>query len=240
MVGSFLLCSSLLLFCLACVNCKLPCPQRDLFKIDADNVQTVFDTNEYWFVKFYAPQCVHCKRIWSTIMNVKIDVQSDDKRRVYFGEVNCDDTNGRSICEQYGVLNIPQLKLFKGNELLSTYSYSTNDERLIKKWINYVTTPVFWAVHSEEELNSRQTDDNFFLTCAENLSDDLIKAAKIYSEECYFINIKNRELCDKLSIKANHLHVRGAQEHATYDLNKIDFEELKSFMNKNRFPLEII
>ncbi|EUD67123.1 hypothetical protein C922_02273 [Plasmodium inui San Antonio 1] len=237
MTGILLLCSSLLLFCLACANCKLPYPQRDLLKIDADNAQTVFDADEYWLVKFYAPQCVHCKRIWNTIMSVKIDVQSDHKRRVYFGEVNCEDTKGRRVCEQYGVLQIPQLKLFKGKELLSTYSYTTNDERLIKKWINYVTTPVFLAVHSEEELNSCQTDDNFFLTCSENLSDDLIKAAKLYSEECYFINIKNGELCDKLSIKENHLHVRGAEEHATYDLNKIDFEELKSFMNKNRFPL---
>ncbi|CAG9476969.1 protein disulfide isomerase, putative [Plasmodium vivax] len=237
MTGSLLLRSSLLLFCVACANCKLPYPQSDLLKIDADNAQTVFDTNEYWLVKFYAPQCVHCKRIWSTVMNVKIDVQIDEKRRVYFGEVNCDDTNGRRVCEKYDVLKIPQLKLFKGSELLSTYSYTTNDERFIKKWINYVTTPVFWAVHSEEELNSCQTDDNFFLTCSENLSDDLIKAAKLYSEECFFINIKNGELCDKLNIKANHLHVGGAEEHATYDLSKIDFEELKSFMNKNRFPL---
>ncbi|KMZ80389.1 hypothetical protein PVIIG_06576 [Plasmodium vivax India VII] len=73
-------------------------------------------------------------------MNVKIDVQIDEKRRVYFGEVNCDDTNGRRVCEKYDVLKIPQLKLFKGSELLSTYSYTTNDERFIKKWINYVTT----------------------------------------------------------------------------------------------------
>ncbi|GAW81044.1 hypothetical protein, conserved [Plasmodium gonderi] len=236
MTKNMLLLSFFLIFFLPNISCMHSYPQHDLFKIDSDNIQSAFETNEYWLVKFYAPQCVHCKRIWNTIINVKLEIQNDDKKKVYFGEVNCDDKKGRRVCDQYGVLKIPQLKLFKGSELVSTYSSNMNNESFIKKWIYYVTTPAFFDVHSEEELKPYESD-NFFLTCSENLSDNLIKAAMLYKEECYFINIKNEALCTKLKIEKNHLHVKGEYEHAIYNLNEIDLKQLKSFINKNRFPL---
>ncbi|SBS83722.1 protein disulfide isomerase, putative [Plasmodium ovale curtisi] len=179
-------------------------------------------------VVIYAPQCVYCQRIWNKVINLKTEIQNENKRKIYFGEVNCECKSGRSICEKYAVFRIPQLKLFKGSELISTYSNNMSDENFMKKWIYYVTTPVFQSVDSEEELNSYKSDDSLFLTCSDNLN---------YNEECYFINIKNQELCDKLKIGSSQLHVREKYEHATYNLDKVDFEQLNSFVNKNRFPI---
>ncbi|CRG96324.1 protein disulfide isomerase, putative, partial [Plasmodium gallinaceum] len=185
----------------------------------------------------YAPQCAYCKHIWNRIINLKILIQNENKKKIYFGEVNCDDNSGREICKKYDVINIPQLKMFKGNELLSTYSNYINNETFIKKWIYYVTTPIFYNIHSEEELNSYKTEDNIFLICSENLNEDLIKAAKLYYDGNYFLNIKNEEMCKKLNIEQNHLYVKGLYKHDTYNLDQKDFESLKSFINKNRFPL---
>ncbi|XP_026306279.1 putative protein disulfide-isomerase C1F5.02, partial [Piliocolobus tephrosceles] len=212
-------------------------PQNEILQIHSQNIQAVLGLNEFLLIKFYAPQCEHCKRIWNKIMHLKYEIQNDNKKKVYFGEVNCADTNGRSICEEYSVVKIPQLKMFKGNKLLGTYSNDIMNESLIKKWIYYVTIPIFHGVHSEEELNEFKTGDNFFLTCLEHPNDVLIKVAKLYYDECYFINIQNQELCDKLNIKNNQLQVKGKYEHSFYNLDELDFEKVKSFVNKNRFPI---
>ncbi|SCN12794.1 protein disulfide isomerase, putative [Plasmodium malariae] len=232
----FILCLSLFfLFCNT--NTQYPYAHHGILNIDSDNIQDVFNTNEHCLIKFYAPQCVHCKRIWNKIVNLKSTIQNDDKKKVFFGQVNCGDTKGKFICQKYDVLRVPQLKMFKGSELVSTYSNNINDENFVKKWIYYVTTPIFLGVHSEKELSAYITDDNLFLTCSENLSDDLIEVAKLYYDEHYFINIKNQNLCDKLNIKTSQLHVKGLYEHDAYNLDKIEFEPLKTFVNKNRFPL---
>ncbi|CRH00145.1 protein disulfide isomerase, putative [Plasmodium relictum] len=216
---------------------KYSYPQHEILKIDSENIQNIFETNDYWLIKFYSPHCVHCKQIWNTIINLKILIQNDKEKKIYFGEVNCDDNLGRTICKKYDVLNIPQLKLFKGNELISTYSNYANNENSIKRWIYYVTTPIFFDIYSEEEFNSYKTEDNIFLICSQILNEDLIRAAKLYYEENYFINIKNHEICEKLNIKSNQLYVKGLYKHSTYNLDQVDFKSLKSFINKNRFPL---
>ncbi|SCP04603.1 protein disulfide isomerase, putative [Plasmodium ovale] len=228
---------SFLFFFLCNANAEYAYPQHEVLNVDTDNIERVFETNEYWLIKFYAPQCVYCQRIWNKVINLKTEIQNENKRKIYFGEVNCECKSGRSICEKYAVFRIPQLKLFKGSELISTYSNNMSDENFMKKWIYYVTTPVFQSVDSEEELNSYKSDDSLFLTCSDNLNDVVIRVAKQYNEECYFINIKNQELCDKLKIGSSQLHVREKYEHATYNLDKVDFEQLNSFVNKNRFPI---
>ncbi|KEG02204.1 hypothetical protein YYE_02943 [Plasmodium vinckei vinckei] len=219
------------------INAKYPYPQNDILKVTSDNIQSVFELNQYWLIKFYAPQCVHCKRIWNKIINLRYDIQNDNKRKVYFGEVNCEDTNGRAICDKYKVSGVPQLKLFKGSEIISTFSNDINNEPILKKWLYYTTTPIFHGIYSEEELNNYKTKDSLFLTCSENLNDNLIKVAKLYFEENYFLNIKNQELCTKLAIKDNSLHVQGAHDNFVSNINQMNFEELKHFANKNRFPL---
>lgn len=219
------------------INAKYFYPQNEILKVTSNNIQSVFELNEYWVIKFYAPQCVHCKRIWNKIINLRYDIQNENKKKVYFGEVNCEDTNGQSICDKYKVSNVPQLKLFKGNELISTFSNDINNEPILKKWLYYATTPIFHGIYSEEELNNYKTNNSLFLTCSENLNDNLIKVAKLYFEENYFLNIKNQELCTKLNIKNDSLYVQGVHDNFISNINKMNFEELKHFVNKNRFPL---
>ncbi|EWC75850.1 hypothetical protein C923_03467 [Plasmodium falciparum UGT5.1] len=129
------------------------------------------------------------------------------------------------------------INLFKGSELISTYSNDITNYNNIKSWIYYITTPLFVGVQDENELKSYETENNIFLTCSENLPADLFDVAKLYKEECYFINITNPDMCTRMNIKTNELHVMSAYNHSTYDLDTLDRELLKLFVNKNRFPL---
>ncbi|EUR70224.1 hypothetical protein PFBG_03452 [Plasmodium falciparum 7G8] len=169
-------------------------------------------------------------------------ITSNKENRKYFNyelcsTVNCDNQKGYTVCEIYGAMRVPQLKLFKGSELISTYSNDITNYNNIKSWIYYITTPLFVGVQDENELKSYETENNIFLTCSENLPADLFDVAKLYKEECYFINITNPDMCTRMNIKTNELHVMSAYNHSTYDLDTLDRELLKLFVNKNRFPL---
>lgn len=212
-------------------------PQRDILNINSDIIDEIFKTGDFWFIKFYAPQCVHCKKIYNVIINLKKLIQSENRAKVYFGEVNCEDSNAIDICSKYNVEKIPQLKIFKGGELLTTYSNYVNEEFFLKKWVYYVTTPLFLEINFEEELNSYKTDDNRFLVCGKNIHPELLVAAEEYSEEHFFLKITNKELCDKLKIQENILYVNGPFNHDTYNLNQINRDSIKSFIRKNRFQL---
>ncbi|SOV15765.1 protein disulfide isomerase, putative [Plasmodium sp. gorilla clade G2] len=228
-----------LLLCLFRCNTKvnLTYPQYDFLKMDSENISEALESNTYWFINFYAPQCVYCKYIWDKLRNIQKSIQNENRRKIYFAEINCDNPKAYSLCEIYGALKVPQLKMFRNSALISTYSNDITNENSIKSWIYYVTTPIFVGVQNEDELKSYETENNMFLTCSENLPDDLFDVAKLYYEECYFINITNPDMCTKMNIKANELHVKSAYNHSTYDLDKLDPELLKSFINKNRFPL---
>ncbi|SOV80206.1 protein disulfide isomerase, putative [Plasmodium reichenowi] len=212
-------------------------PQNDFLRIDSENIGEAFENNDYWLINFYAPQCVYCKFIWDKLRYIQRSIQNENRTKIYFGEVNCDNKKGYTVCEIYGALRVPQLKMFKGSELISTYSNDITNYNHIKSWIYYITTPLFVGVQNENELKSYETENNMFLTCSESLPVALFDVAKLYKEECYFINITNPDMCTRMNIKANELHVRSAYNHSTYDLDTLDRELLKLFVNKNRFPL---
>lgn len=212
-------------------------PQRNVLNINLDNIDNIFKTEDFWLIKFYAPQCVHCKKIYNVVINLKKMIQSENKSKVYFGEVNCEDSDATDICSNFNIQKIPQLIIFKKGEILATYNNHINEEYFLKKWVYYATTPLFLEIHSEEELNSYQTEDNRFLVCStkKDLHPDLLSTAEDFSEENFFLKITNKELCDKLNIQDNVLLVDGDNEHFTYDLNQIQRQSIKSFIKKNRF-----
>lgn len=214
-------------------------PQKDVFQIESADIEAVFNSNHYWIIKFYSPECYHCKKVWSVYVNLKDNIQKENKGKVFFGEVNCSSHRSKDICKKHNILQIPQFKIFKGPELLSTYSYFVNEEVFLKKWIYYVTTPIFLEIESEEELQNYKTDDVRFLTCSKNLPTKLIEVAQKYHEEHYFLNVKNETLCESKGIKPNKLFVDGLYEHETFDFTTEDKQNelLKSFIRKNRFHI---
>eukprot|EP00188_Purpureofilum_apyrenoidigerum_P002442 Plantae.Rhodophyta-Purpureofilum_apyrenoidigerum.ctg2515.p1 GENE.Plantae.Rhodophyta-Purpureofilum_apyrenoidigerum.ctg2515~~Plantae.Rhodophyta-Purpureofilum_apyrenoidigerum.ctg2515.p1 ORF type:complete len:501 (+),score=107.19 Plantae.Rhodophyta-Purpureofilum_apyrenoidigerum.ctg2515:180-1682(+) len=69
----------------------------------------VVDSNETWFVEFYAPWCGHCRNLvpaWEKAADHM-------KGIVFFGGVNCDDN--RELASKYGIRGFPTIKVFKGS-----------------------------------------------------------------------------------------------------------------------------
>jgi len=68
----------------------------------------------YWYVKFYAPWCGHCKRMaptWDELAG----------QAAGFGVAKVDCTQEKATCQEYGVRGYPTIKLFKDGEVVADY-----------------------------------------------------------------------------------------------------------------------
>lgn len=72
----------------------------------------VTNTNEPWFIKFYAPWCHHCQAMapnWNQMARTMKD-------KLNIGEVNCDEQ--KRLCKDAGVKGYPSLLFFRGGDRL--------------------------------------------------------------------------------------------------------------------------
>jgi thioredoxin-like negative regulator of GroEL len=72
--------------------------------IDNSNWETISNTNDEYFILFYAPWCGHCKRVkptWSELSHATIKV----------AEVDCQDN--RDICMQFEIKGYPTMLRLK-------------------------------------------------------------------------------------------------------------------------------
>ncbi|CAI6337110.1 unnamed protein product [Periconia digitata] len=70
----------------------------------------VTNSNEPWFIKFYAPWCHHCQALapnWNQMARTMKD-------KLNIGEVNCDEQ--RALCKNAGVQGYPSLLFFRGSD----------------------------------------------------------------------------------------------------------------------------
>lgn len=77
---------------------------------DANFHSKVTNSEELWFVEFYAPWCGHCKALkpaWSNLANTM-------KGKVNVGAVDC--TANQQTCSEFGVQGFPTIKFFAENK----------------------------------------------------------------------------------------------------------------------------
>lgn len=75
-----------------------------------DFADQVVNSNELWFVEFYAPWCGHCKNL----KPVWIEAAGELKGKVNMGAVDC--TVHQGVCSQFGVQGYPTIKFFGANK----------------------------------------------------------------------------------------------------------------------------
>lgn len=79
--------------------------------LTADNYdEIVTNTNDLWFIKFYAPWCHHCQALAPNWQNLARQMRG----HLNIGEVDCD--VHKKVCKQAGVKGYPTMILFKGSE----------------------------------------------------------------------------------------------------------------------------
>ena len=70
----------------------------------------VTNSQEPWFIKFYAPWCPHCQHLAPTWSQLAREMQG----KLNIGEVNCDDEP--RLCRDARVASYPTIHFFRGGE----------------------------------------------------------------------------------------------------------------------------
>jgi protein disulfide-isomerase len=72
--------------------------------------KVVTNTNDLWFIKFYAPWCHHCQALAPNWQNLARQMRG----HLNIGQVDCD--VHKKVCKQAGVKGYPTMILFRGSE----------------------------------------------------------------------------------------------------------------------------
>lgn len=92
--------------------------QSDLVDLSDANFAPAVETG-YWFVKFYAPWCGHCKRLAPVWQRVAAEAFPYTDGRVTIARVDC--TESEAVCDAQGVSGYPALWLFKDGQKVAEY-----------------------------------------------------------------------------------------------------------------------
>lgn len=84
-------------------------------EVTDSNIKELLAKGTPLVVDFWAPWCGPCKMI-SPIID---ELAGEYEGRVLIGKLNVDDNS--DTCEEYGIMNIPTLLLFKNGELVNRH-----------------------------------------------------------------------------------------------------------------------
>ncbi|KMU91339.1 disulfide-isomerase A6 [Coccidioides immitis H538.4] len=133
-----------------------PNPQGMSVPLTAESFQKlVTTTRDPWFVKFYAPWCVHCQAlapIWS-------QMAKDLKGKLNIGEVNCEVE--KRLCKDARVNVYPTMYFFRGGErveyeglrgLGDLVNYARKAVDVVGSGVQYVDATAFKKMEETEEV----------------------------------------------------------------------------------------
>jgi thiol-disulfide isomerase/thioredoxin len=85
--------------------------------------------NKEGLIIFYAPWCVHCKKIAPMIMNIAID----KKNLFNFGAVNSEniDEHNDILCNRASIVKYPTIKYIKKDGSLENFKFEYTEDNLI-------------------------------------------------------------------------------------------------------------
>jgi len=85
------------------------------FDIEDATMQAMVDEGTPLVVDFWAPWCGPCKMMLPIIEELATEYEG----KIRVGKVNVDENP--DVCEQFGIMNIPTLLLFKNGELVDRH-----------------------------------------------------------------------------------------------------------------------
>ncbi|KAI9146359.1 thioredoxin-like protein, partial [Paraphysoderma sedebokerense] len=83
----------------------------------------------FWFIKFFAPWCPHCKRAAPHFVKTA-KVITETVQNFHFGEVNCDNHEG--LCDEVKVEGIPTFFLFHNGKKVAEFDDDAVESKLVQ------------------------------------------------------------------------------------------------------------
>ncbi|KAF8334999.1 thioredoxin-like protein [Cantharellus anzutake] len=116
------------LFAALCLSSAAPVESKDeLFSLNERDFRTS-TSRGLWFIEFFSPHCVHCKRFRPTWEQMVSDKASYRAFGFNMAQVDCI-ANG-DLCHAMDVEYYPQLSLYRDGELVEVYKADTAAEEL--------------------------------------------------------------------------------------------------------------
>ena len=98
-------------------------------EIDTNNFQSTLDNNKFVLIDFWAQWCGPCRMLLPTIQELSEEL----KDKITICECNVDDNP--SIAEQFEIMSIPALLIFKDGKLIAERHGGASKNTLIE-WID--------------------------------------------------------------------------------------------------------
>lgn len=81
--------------------------------------------NPFWFLKFYAPWCGHCKRMAPVLESIAPQL----KGKMAIGKIDC--TKEKVICNEHKVRGFPTMKYSVDGKVISEYTGGRDEEKIL-------------------------------------------------------------------------------------------------------------
>lgn len=183
-----------MIFFLSCVSTSIHSTVIELN--DKSFTELVLNTDDKWFVDFYAPWCGHCKKLEPILAEVSSDIGA-----INVGKM--DATRYKAIALSENITHFPTIKYYK-SKIRRLYDGPRTVEGILT-FMAKVQAPVFHQISTLNELDDRIFDIypvSFVLYLgqnenSQNILPNFIKIAELMSYDTYFATVdsiqKNQE-----------------------------------------------
>lgn len=111
------------------VQQKIKDAMSDVLVLGESNFDAALAKNDEIMVEFYAPWCMHCKRLAPEYDIAAAQLKADN---IQIGKVDC--TKHNDLCKKYDVTGYPTLKIFvKGEDEPKAYSGALTADAIVSK-----------------------------------------------------------------------------------------------------------
>lgn len=215
-----------------CTEVELDIPKEEgILILDDSNFSDAISKNDYILVEFYATWCGHCQKFAPEYATIAKELQYWE---FPVATAKIDSPENKVVSDKYGITSYPNLKLFIKGE--PTDYIGGRSRKEIIHWLKKKTGFVSELVSDLDSLTELKNDHEVLIAYfgPENEEFDIFKTVARDMESLAFAHSHDKNLKPKNGKISLY---RKIDEGINKFDGEITFENLKKFIEENRFPL---